>query len=234
METRKEESVPRNVRSQGNSSRPHFYFLFSIFPFLLLTSCGAPGDPQPPRPPIPTAVTDLGARQTGDSVVLTFTLPKKTVEGDPLDALPDVEIFRAFVPARGQAPRTSGQAVRETLAQVYTIPSAVVDTYLTDDRMRFADPLKAADIAEHSGEQMAYMVRTRASKRAASADSNRAMVRVFPVPEAIDDLTANVTEPAVELRWTPPERTTSGGRSTRSSGGATTPSSTWSAPSMVR
>jgi hypothetical protein len=30
------------------------------------------------------------------------------------------------------------------------------------------------------------------------------------VPEAVRDLQANVTEPAVELRWTPPERTTSG------------------------
>ncbi|MBI1739163.1 MAG: hypothetical protein HYR58_07940, partial [Acidobacteria bacterium] len=148
-------------------------------------------------------MTDLGARQTGDSVALTFTLPKKTVEGEALEAPPDVEIFRAFVPAGTQAARTG-------LAQVYTIPSAVVDTYLTDDRLRFADPLKAADIAAHSGEQMAYMVRTRASKKAGSADSNRAMVRVYPVPEAIGDLTANVTEPAVELRWSPPARTTSG------------------------
>jgi hypothetical protein len=188
---------------QGNSWRPQFYFLFSIFCFLFLTSCGTPGDPQPPRPPIPATVTDLAARQTGDSVVLTFTLPKKTVEGESLEAPPDVEIFRAFVPA-------GTQAARAALAQVYTIPSAVVDTYLTDDRLRFADPLQAADIAAHSGEQMAYIVRTRASKKAASADSNRAMARVYPVPEAIGDVTENVTEPAVELHWSPPSRTTSG------------------------
>ncbi|MCL4523399.1 MAG: hypothetical protein M1453_08630 [Acidobacteria bacterium] len=150
-------------------------------------------------------MTDLSTRQVGDSVVLTFTLPKQTTEGEALEAPPDVEIFRAFMPA-------GGQTARVALAQVYTIPSAVVDTYLLDDRLQFADPLQAADIAAHSGEQMAYMVRTRASKRAASADSNRALVRVYPVPEAIGDLTANVTEPAVELRWTPPARTTSGER----------------------
>ena len=176
---------------------------FVLATLLLLSGCGTPGDPQPLRPPIPAAVTDLGARQTGDSVVLTFTLPKKTVEGEALEAPPDVEIFRAFLPA-------GAQATRAELAQVYTIPSAVVDTYLTDERLRFADPLQAAEIAAHSGEQMAYMVRTKASKKAASADSNRAMVRVYPVPEAIGDLTAKVTEPAVELRWTPPARTTSG------------------------
>lgn len=203
MEMRKEERLPFCACRRGSSPRPLFYFLFSIFASFLVASCGTPGDPQPPQPPIPAEVTDLGARQMGDSVVLTFTLPKKTVEGEPLEAPPDVEIFRAFVPT-GTAP---GKAA---VAQVYTIPSAVADTYLTDDRMWFADPLKAADIAAHSGEQMAYMVRTRASKRAASADSNRALVRVYPVPEAIGDLRANVTEPAVELRWTPPSRTTSG------------------------
>ena len=203
MENRKEERIPRSVHLQGNPWRAQFYFLFSLFYFLLLTSCGTPGDPQPPRPPIPAAVTDLAARQTGDSVVLTFTLPKQTTEGEALEAPPDVEIFRAFVPA-------GGQTARVALAQVYTIPSAVVDTYLTDDRLRFADPLPAADIAAHSGEQMAYMVRTRASKKAASADSNRALARVYPVPETIGDVTANVTEPAVELRWSPPSRTTSG------------------------
>jgi hypothetical protein len=203
MENRKEGKPLLSARWRASSSWPRFYFLFSIFYFLILTSCGTPGDPQPPRPPIPAEVTDLGVRQTGDSVVLTFTLPQKTVEGEALNAPPDVEIFRAFVPA-------GGQAARAALAQVYTIPSAVVDTYLTDERLRFADPLKPADIAAHSGEQMAYMVRTRASKKAASADSNRAMLRVYPVPEAIGDLTANVTEPAVELRWSPPARTTSG------------------------
>lgn len=203
MEKRKEGNQFLVARLRGSSSWSRFYFLFSIFCFLFLTSCGAPGEPQPPQAAIPAEVTDLGARQTGDSVVLTFTLPKRTVEGEPLEEPPEVEIFRAFVPA-------GTQAARATLAQVYTIPSAVVDTYLSEDRMRFADPLKAADIAAHSGEQMAYMVRTRASKRAASADSKRALVRVYAVPEAIRDLTARVTEPAVELRWTPPEQTTSG------------------------
>ena len=203
MENRKEENPFPRARWSGSTSWSCFSFLFSLFYFLLLTNCGTRGDPQPPRPPIPQAVTDVAARQVGDSVVLTLTLPKKTVESDTLEALPDVEIFRAFVPA-------GGQAARAALAQIYTIPSAVVDTYLTEDRMQFADPIKPADIAAHSGEQMVYMVRTRASKRAASADSNRAMVRVYPAPEAIGDLTASVTEPAVELHWSPPQRTTSG------------------------
>ncbi len=211
MENRKEENRADGSCVGARVGFPTFHFLFSIFYFLVLTGCGTPGDPQPPRPPIPAAVTDLAARQTGDSVVLTFTLPKQTTEGDAITTPPDVEIFRAFEPSGPQVPRGgAGPVARAALKQVYTIPSAVVDTYLTDDRLRFADPIKPEEIAAHSGEQMAYMVRTRASKRAASADSNRALVRVYPVPEAIRDVQANVTEPAVELRWTPPQRTTSG------------------------
>ena len=206
METRN--SAPPNPSLLPKKLSPTSNLEFWISCFVLasvlaLCACGTRGDPQPPRPPVPVAVGDLSVRQVGDSVVLAFTLPKKTTEGEALGGPPDVEIFRAFLPAGGQAARTA-------LAQVYTIPSAVVDTYLTDDRVQFADPIKPAEIASHSGEQLAYMVRTRASTRAASTDSNRALARVYPVPTAIRDVTARVTETAVELRWTSPLQTTSG------------------------
>ena len=188
METRNPARHDTRLPQKQSSAHSKFEFRISRFVFVILfalNGCGSPGDPQPPRPPVPVAVTDLAARQVGDSVVLTFTLPQQSTEGDQLASPPDVEIFRAFVPAGGQATRVS-------LAQVYTIPYAVVDTYLTEERMRFADPLKASEIAAHAGEQMAYMVRARASKRAASADSNRVLVRVYPVPEAIRDVLAHV------------------------------------------
>jgi hypothetical protein len=196
-------SVTSDIRASAGF--PIFVFRFSIFVFLLLAACGSPGDPQPPRPPVPAAVTDLAARQFGDGAVLLFTLPAETTEGDPLSAPPDVEIFRAFFAARpGAAPQPP------PLALVYTIPSAVVDTYVAEGRLRFLDPIKPEEIAKHSGEQLLYLVRTRASKRVASADSNRVSVRVFPVPEPVRDLAATLTESAVELRWTSPARTTAG------------------------
>jgi len=54
------------------------------------------------------------------------------------------------------------------------------------------------------------MVRTRASKRRASADSNLAALPVYPAPRPIDDVRAVVTETAVELAWSAPQRTTAG------------------------
>jgi hypothetical protein len=183
----------------GRSSNFDFRVsIFALSALLALSACGAPGDPQPPRPVVPEAVSDLAARQVGDSVVLTFTLPAKSLEGDTLAEPPDVEILRG-VPRAGEAEPPL----------VYTVPGALVDTYLTEGRFRFVDPLKPED-RPRDGSPLVYLVRTRASKRRASADSNRVSVRLLPVPESVRQLRARVTESAIELDWLPPERTTTG------------------------
>jgi hypothetical protein len=178
-----------------------FCFLLSIF---CLAACGTPGDPRAPQPPVPVAVSDLSARQQGERVVLTFTMPQKTIEGDALESAPDIEIFRGFFRA-GATPDE-----KTPVALVYTVPATLVDTYLREGRVEFADPLSPEVLARRAGEQALYRVRTRASKRRASDDSNTVAVRVYPVPAPIRDAAGNVTAGAIELRWTPPERTSSG------------------------
>jgi len=143
-------------------------------------------------------VTDLAARQVGGGVVLTFTLPAKSIEGETLLEPPDVEIFRGA--------QKAGEAA---LPLIYTVPGALVETYLTEGRFRFVDPLKPEQ-SPPDGTPLVYIVRTRVSKRRASADSNVVAVRVLPVPERVGQLRARVTESAIELDWLPPERTTSG------------------------
>jgi hypothetical protein len=186
--------------------RPVLPFLFSVLcasVSLVLLGCAAPGEPSPPRPPVPEAIADLAVRQAGDGVLLMFTLPKNSLEGRPLGEPPAVEIYRGSLPA-GAAPGKLSTRL------VYTIPAALVDTYLTEGRVRFLDPLKPDELAAHAGEQLVYMVRTRASKRRASPDSNVAALRVYLVPERISDVRATVTETAIELSWSQPRRTTSG------------------------
>jgi hypothetical protein len=183
---------------------PIFVFPFSLFVCCLLAGCGTPGDPQPRRPPMPEAVSDLAARQRGAGVVITFTLPRLTTEGRPLEELPAIEIFREFLPAA--AP------LAPPARQIYTIPGGLADAYLRDGRIEFHDTLPGEDLARRAGQQAVYVVRTSVSRRASSVDSNVAAARVYPVPEAIRTLDVTFTEPAIELRWTPPERTTSGTR----------------------
>ena len=193
-------------RTAGQRGLRLFHSLFPVFSaalFLALLGCAAPGEPRARRPPVPEAVTDLAARQAGDGVVLTFTLPRNTVEHQPMAEPPAVEIYRGLLPAGAQQAKLSTRLV-------YTIPASLVDTYLTEGRVRFMDPLKPEELTPSAGGQIVYMVRTRASKRRASADSNTVALRVYPAPAPIGDLQATLTESAVELTWTPPTRTAGG------------------------
>jgi hypothetical protein len=186
-----------------------FLFLFSIFASLtLLAGCGAPGEPVERKAPIPTAITDLGATQQGDNVILTFTFPKESVEGRELKQPPAIEIFRDFqtVPASSASP----SAVPKAPTLLVTIPSAMVDQYDTRRQIRYMDELKPEDFTQHPGAQAVYVVRTRTSPKKESANSNVVPLRVEPAAEQITDLKAEVTHQGIILTWTPPQRTAVG------------------------
>jgi len=178
-----------------------FHFPFSIL--LLTVGCGAPGDPVPPSPPVPAAIKDLTAHQAGDGVQLFFTLPSNSISGEKLPAPPAVEIHRGTV-------RSNGSADAKSFRVVYTIPGALVDSYRADGQVRFIDPIAPEETKSHPGGAVTYMVRTRASQKRASADSNVVSLRVFPVPARIASVEARVTESAVELTWPVPARTAAG------------------------
>ncbi len=184
------------------ASRPAQVLAISYLPFsiLLLTAgCGAPGDPVPPSPPVPVAVRDLTVHQAGDGVQLSFTLPANSISGEKLPAPPAVEILRGTV-------KSDGLADSKSFRVVYTIPGALLDSYRAEGRVRFTDPLSPEETKSHPGAAAAYIVRTRASPKRASADSNAVTLRLFPAPAPITGVEARVTESAVELTWLMPAR----------------------------
>jgi fibronectin type 3 domain-containing protein len=178
-----------------------FYFLLSILP--LSAGCGAPGEPTPPSPLVPAPITDLSAHQLGDGVQLSFTIPSNTITGARLAASPAVEILRGAL-------KPDGSPDRKSFRTAYTIPGALVDNYRFGDHLRFSDPIAPEETNAHPGATVAYLVRTRASQKRASADSNVVSLRVFPVPERISWVAAGVTESAIELSWSVPARTSAG------------------------
>jgi hypothetical protein len=178
-----------------------FYFLLPAF---FLAGCGAPGEPTPPASQIPTAISDLSAQQAGEAVQLRFTPPSKTVRGEPLNDTPAVEILRGALKPNGSPDPRSFRVVQ-------TIPGALVENYRAEDRLEFADSVSAEELRNYPERTLAYRVRTRASRRRPSADSNMVIVHWVPVAARITDLRAAPTETAIELTWSAPTQTSDGG-----------------------
>ncbi len=185
------------------SARSVFPFRISLLVFLLAVGCGAPGEPTPPTPPVPVAIKDLAAQQVGDAVELTFTMPPRTVSGERLTEAPAVEIL-------GGSLKPDGSPDAKSFRAIETIPGALVGQYRAADKTQVLHHLSSDELHASSAATLAYRVRTRASRRRASADSNTVSVRIHPVPERITSLRPAVTEPAIELSWSAPARTASG------------------------
>jgi len=199
MENRK--AARLSIAKQTAQLFPIFHFLFFIL--FLSAGCGAPGDPVPPSPPVPVAITDLAARQLGDGVLLSFTLPTNSVSGNRLPEPPAVEILRG-TGGRDNTPDPKSFRV------VDTIPSALVTGYVTQKRMEFIDLLTPQGPGASPSATFVYRVRTRTSRKRASADSNSVLVQVFPVPQKITLVETQVTESAIELSWAAPATTSAG------------------------
>lgn len=199
METRK--GTAGHIAKRPGQSFTIFCFLFSLFSFSV--GCGAPGEPVPPSPPVPTAIADLAVHQAGDGAQLSFTLPSNSISGEKLSVPPAVEILRGAV-------RPDGSADAKSFRVVYTIPGALVENYRAEGHVRFIDPIAPEETKAHPGGAVAYLVRTRASRKRASVDSNLVTLRIFPVLAPLAAVEARVTESAVELSWPVPTATAAG------------------------
>jgi hypothetical protein len=191
-----------STRSVISSVRAIFLPAISLF-VVAVAGCGAPGEPTAPSPPTPVAITNLTVRQSGDGAQLTFTLPNKTVHGDRLTETPAIEILRGSL-------KLDGSPDAKSFHVVETVPGSLVGKYLSDDRVQIVDPVSPQDTRVRPGATLAYRVRTRVSKKRASADSNAVSLRIFPVPQRVSELQAKVTETAIELKWTAPAQSSGG------------------------
>jgi predicted phage tail protein len=83
----------------------------------------------------------------------------------------------------------------------------MIDNYVVQDRFRYVDALKPEDFSQHPSRIAIYAVRTRTSQKKESAPSNIAALRIYPLPDPIDDLKAEVTHSGIQLTETPPTKT---------------------------
>ena len=146
--------------------------------------CASPGEPIERKPPVPEPVKDLAAAQSGNDVVLTFTLPTEAIDHRLLQQTPTVEIYREFDAATAAGAPASFCA-RRMPCRLVTMPPSVVDQYASRGIVRYPDSLKADDFAQHPDANLEYMVRTRESGKKSSPDSN--VARSTRVSRALAD-----------------------------------------------
>src|SRR5215470_3849029 len=165
-----------------------FEFRVSIFVLsilavaAILVGCGAPGDPVAPSPPVPTPIADLSAHQMGDGVALSFSMPSKTVRGERLQQAPAIEVLRGEL-------KPDGSPNLKSLRVVETVPGELAAKYQTaDEHTQIVTPIVPADNRSASGFDAVFAVRTRASRKRTSADSNAVKVHIYPVPAPIAQL----------------------------------------------
>jgi len=201
MEIQQGDCAPAPTAHSHAFHLPILFFLSCIF---ILYGCAAPGEPLERKPPTPTPVTDLIASQSGNAVILSFTLPRDSVEKREIQKPLSVNVYRNF---EAVPPANSPAAVAPANpALLLTIPPAMVDRYMAQGRVRFIDSLQTGDFAP-GGREAVYLVRTFVSPKKLSTTSNVAALTVNPPANAIADLETAFSRSGVTLSWTPPDKT---------------------------
>ncbi|MFI5097029.1 MAG: fibronectin type III domain-containing protein [Candidatus Acidiferrales bacterium] len=195
--------IPKVARRARPTQRSPYFLILLLVVLFVASGCGAPGEPLPPSPPIPTAISDLTAQQAGDAVLLTFTMPKKSVRGESLKEVPTLEVLRGSLKADGTTDAKSFRVVD-------TVPGSLLGNYVQQGKVEFHDPISADEIKGHAGEAVVYRVRTRVSDKKTSADSKEVSLRLYAVPARIASLDVRVTEGGIQLKWATPEKTSGG------------------------
>jgi hypothetical protein len=200
METRHSWASPARAIAAFRISS---FGLLAIAIATALTGCGAPGDPVAPSPPVPIAIADLSAHQVGDGVALNFSLPSKTVRGEHLPQAPAIEILRGEL-------KPDGSPNLKSFRVIETIPGELAAKYQSDDRTQVVTPIPPTENRASSGFDAVFAVRTRASRKRTSADSNAVKIHVYPVPAPVGQVQSQLAESAIDLSWQAVTQTAAG------------------------
>jgi hypothetical protein len=176
----------------------------------LIAGCAAPGEPSTRRPPIPDAIGDLSAKQQGNNVVLTFTVPNESIDRHPLKSTPTVELYRNASAASAAANAQAALTAPSKPVLLATLPPATVDQLKQNRAVTFAEPLSAEDFAAGPSVTAVYVIRTYEREKKPSADSNAVAITLHPAYPPIADAKAENAPDGVSVNWTPPQQTITG------------------------
>jgi fibronectin type 3 domain-containing protein len=144
--------------------------------FLLFAACGKEGAPQPPFIRIPEAVKDLAATQSGHNIILTWTSPRRYVDGSAATNLTRVQI----------------REKEELLATVNASAGGQAQSY----------PIA---IAAGASNERRFTIVIETSQRKRSEISNTAVITPTDVPGQITAPVPVADQRRIFLRWEKPQ-----------------------------
>lgn len=166
-----------------------------------LVACGKRGPNVAPERRLPAAVQDLAVSVEGPTVVLTWTLPTKRVDGTPLKELARVEVFRREEPREGP-PRPAVLAGRSVAGFDRVAAVKIAEPALTRIERGRATLTDLEGLG--FGRRYTYVVVSVDAQGRASPPSNRATVTVLAAPRPPEGLQASAGDRQVRLHWRPP------------------------------
>ena len=160
-------------------------FALTLTSILALTGCAYVGDPLPPALKIPSPVTDLSARQVGPDLLISFTIPEKTMEGLELKTLGSIDLKIGRSPSQPFNPDAWSNSAR-------SIPASA------NAPAKIETKVPARDWAN---QEVILGVRMANSKMRVSPWSNFVTLKVVGPLDKPGQLRAIATPAGVELDW---------------------------------
>lgn len=188
----------------------------------MVPACGRKGPLQLPLVLVPQTAEKLTAIQRGNRILLEWSNPTATIDGQPLKGRPDVEIWICVLrdpPAPGEKPPAAEEFASKgrRIAVLYQTekpprekPGETPPAAVRPAQRRGADPFELCTEYVLSGEELRgvklmFAVRVRDESRKRYSDfSAPAAVVPRPLPLPPSDLRAEVFADRIELRWAAP------------------------------
>lgn len=171
-------------------------------PLLILTACANLGPPEPPSLNLPKPPTDLHATRKGNKVVLTWTIPTMTTDGQRIRNLGPTLICRGMQPAMRECGTPVGQTQTEIVPgtpKKKTIRKKSSGPKLSES---YIDELPNSILSENPDAYMTYAIEVLNLEKRGAGLSNQLhvpSVRTLPPPA---DLSRRVSAQGIVLTWT--------------------------------
>jgi len=175
---------------------------------ILFAGCARIADPRPPEHHVPEVVTDINARQVGEEIVLTFSLPERNTDGSPARTIRSLEIFRITEKAGAEIQESfddlSEEQFLDRAAHIFSIPAERFPEYTRENIFTLRDSPSVATSESIYSPRFRYAAVFVNEKKQAAGLGRQAVVQPMVLPPAPEILSAVVTENDISITWTSP------------------------------